>query len=885
MDWQKVKAIFTEAAGMASPAERAAYLDSACAGDQSLRAQVESFLADQLKLGDFLEPPFVQTSTDDPETVGTRIGPYKVLQKIGEGGFGIVYMAEQDEPIRRKVALKVIKAGMDTKQVIARFEAERQALAMMDHPNIARVFDAGETDTGRPYFVMELVKGIPLTEFCDRKKLNARERLELFIKVCQAVQHAHQKGIIHRDLKPSNVMITMLDGQPVPKVIDFGVAKAIEQRLTEKTLFTRYDQLIGTPAYMSPEQAELSGQDVDTRSDIYSLGVLLYELLTGTPPIDAETLRKAGLDEIRRLIRETDPPPPSTRLTQELVAADKVGRVTPRASSSDESISDGAHGVTRPTPKSEEEVRASSRRLLQLKETIRFVRGDLDWIVMKCLEKDRACRYETANGLAMDLQRHLNHEPVVARPPGNLYRFRKFARRNRIQVAFAASVAAALIVGLVFAVIGFAKARQERDRALAAERQAKAQQQIAQTEAARSAQVAKFLKDMLGGASPAIAQGRDTTILREILDRTAGRLEKELASQPDVEADLRAVLGQIYLDLDDYTNAAAMYERALNLRKRVHGDQHLDVAVSLYFLADLRQRQRRYAEAESLFREALAIRRKLLDTNHPDVARSLHRLASVLAGQDGAKSAEAVTLYAEAERLTRELLETRRAASDNEPHEILRIMGRLRGILMRQGKYAEAESVIREAGTLRMQLPEVERTTIGGGLFDLSGFLISQNRLHEAEAVSREVLAGRRRVFGDQHRETAQALSVLANVLKAQGRLPEAETAVREVLAIFDKIAPGSWETFSNRIKLGGILLAEKKYEEAEPLLLAGYEGIKQRGDQSPVSYEGTLKQVLQQLVQLYEETGQAKQAAEWKQKLAEFDQGERQKPAVVPNP
>jgi eukaryotic-like serine/threonine-protein kinase len=328
MSLEHVKAIFTEAAAMASADDRAAYLGRTCAGDPGLRRQVEALLAAQDEVGTFLETPALGEAPPEASAViGARIGPYKILEQIGEGGFGIVYMAEQEMPVRRKVALKLIKPGMDTKQVIARFEAERQALALMDHPNIAKVLDAGETSAqsqienphipaGLPYFVMELVNGIPITRFCQREGLTTLARLELFIPVCQAVQHAHQKGIIHRDLKPSNVLVTMIDGRPVPKVIDFGVAKAIDQRLTERTLWTHYGQMIGTPAYMSPEQAELSGQDVDTRSDIYSLGCLLYELLTGTAPIDEATLRTAGLDEIRRLIRETDPPKPSTRLAR-----------------------------------------------------------------------------------------------------------------------------------------------------------------------------------------------------------------------------------------------------------------------------------------------------------------------------------------------------------------------------------------------------------------------------------------------------------------------------------------------------------------------------------------------------------------------------------------
>jgi WD40 repeat protein/serine/threonine protein kinase len=358
------------------------------------------------------------------QALGTVIGRYKLLEKVGEGGFGRVYVAEQREPVKRRVALKIIKLGMDTRQVIARFEAERQALALMDHPNIAKVFDAGATDTGRPYFVMELVRGIKITDYCDQNDLSTSQRLDLFISVCQAIQHAHQKGIIHRDIKPSNILVTLHDGVPVPKVIDFGIAKATQGELTDKTVYTQLQEFIGTPAYMSPEQAEMSGLDMDTRADIYSLGVLLYELLTGRTPFDAEDLLKAGLEQMRRTIREKEPPLPSTRLTQELTSRSKIKN-----------------------PKSEAD-EASLRRLAQLRKLIDLLRGDLDWIVMKCLEKDRTRRYETANGLALDVQRYLNTEPVAARPPSQLYRFQKLIRRNKLAFAAAGAVASALVLGL-----------------------------------------------------------------------------------------------------------------------------------------------------------------------------------------------------------------------------------------------------------------------------------------------------------------------------------------------------------------------------------------------------------------------------------------------------
>jgi serine/threonine protein kinase/WD40 repeat protein/tetratricopeptide (TPR) repeat protein len=436
----EVRAVFLEALALTVADERARYLDAACRDKPELRQRVEALLQAREQVGEFLKQDALGGNLDPlessvAEVPGTVIGRYKLLEQIGEGGFGVVFMAEQVEPIRRRVALKIVKPGMDTKQVIARFEAERQALALMDHPNIAHVFDAGATDTGRPYFVMELVHGVPLTRFCDANSLPPRERLKLFLTVCEAVQHAHQKGIIHRDLKPSNILVTLHDGKPVPKVIDFGTAKALQQPLTEKTLFTAYGKLIGTPQYMSPEQAEMSGLDVDTRADIYSLGVLLYELLTGTTPFEMERLRAAAFEEMLRIIREEEPPKPSTRVSTLGMRATEIA----------------GHRQVDP---------ALLRRTLQ---------GDLDWIVMKALEKDRARRYDTASALVDDIQHHINHEPVLASPPDRVYRARKFVRRHRLGVAFATAVMAALALGLVTSLIGFSQARHERDRALTAE--------------------------------------------------------------------------------------------------------------------------------------------------------------------------------------------------------------------------------------------------------------------------------------------------------------------------------------------------------------------------------------------------------------------------------
>ena len=657
------------------------------------------------------------------------IGAYRLLRKLGEGGMGQVWLAEQTTPVTRQVAVKIIKAGRYDASALKRFELERQSLAIMNHPAIAKVFDAASTAEGQPYFVMEYVPGLPITTYCDQKRLTTRERLELFIRVCEGVQHAHQKAIMHRDLRPSNILVADVDGHPLPRIIDFGIAKATTPQSPDQTAFTQLGGMLGTPGYISPEQADPAILDVDTRTDVYSLGVILYELLTSALPFDSRHWHRQPFHEVLRRLREDDPPLPSTKV------------------SSDQKTSTST----------------AANRNTEPRQLVSQLRGDLDWITMKALEKDRARRYDSCSALGADVRRYLENRPVLATPPSFTYRAGKFVRRNRTAVLAASAVVLMLFALAITMTVQTIRIAKERDRA--------------NREAAAAKSVSDFLAGLFKVSDPSEARG-NTVTARQILDQGVRQIDSGLATQPEVQARLMETMGEVYWSLGLYREAAPLLDKAVATRTRLLGPDHPDTLASLYMTAKNLNDEGQYAEAEKRLRSVLATQRRVLGPQHLDTVKSMIAIAGVIYEQGR---------YQEAEKMQRDLLDLQRHLPVRDLQREAMTMNNLATNLNAQNRFADSEQLFAETVELERRVFGSDNPVTLQSMSNMVRALISAAKFADAETLARQTLDLQLRVLGPEHEDTQWTIHNLAVILRATGRREEAEKLFRETMAVRER--------------------------------------------------------------------------------------------------
>jgi serine/threonine protein kinase len=772
--WERIKDLLHQAMQL-SPEQRVQFLDDTCPPSDPCRAEVDSLLA----AGAAARPTFLGSASleDVPqvelEEAGLSAGElfegrFRLVEQLGEGGMGQVWLAEQTAPVRRQVALKLIKAGMYDQSVLQRFRSERQSLAMMDHPAIAKVFEAGATGQGQPYFVMEYVPGIAITDYCDLRRLGIRARLELIIQACEGVQHAHQKAIVHRDLKPANILVLELDGKPVPRIIDFGLAKAITATRIAESEFTLLGQFVGTPGYMSPEQVDPNVHDIDTRTDVYALGVVLYVLLSGRRPFDTDTGKRPPLDEMLRKLREEDPPPPSTRIGADPAAAAEIAN---------------ARGV-------------DPKRLVHL------LRGDLDWITLRALERERARRYGTPSELAADLKRYLNDEPVVARPAGAAYRLKKYTRRHRVAVGIGTGLVVLLTAFSVIQGFELRRTTQERDRA-------NQERDRANRERDRATRITDFMTSMFKVSDPSEARGNSVTA-REILDKASSDMATGLAHDAEVQAQMLHVMASTYLNLGLYSRAHELSKRALEARENLHGSQGPDTLESKTQLGWILDREGHDADAERLEREALESERRVYGPDAPLTLESMDHLAVIEEDQGQ---------YADAERLARQVMDAAARSTGPESPLALLSANHVAEALWYQARYAEAEQQYRK-------LVDVDRRVLGpdhpqtlAAMVNLALTVATQHRAAEAERLYQEVLAGQERVLGTEHQYTVLTMENLAALLIDQGHLAEGEKLIRQVLAVrLRTLGAEHPDTLESEMNLADVLMKEDRLSEADKL-------------------------------------------------------------------